>query len=156
MLRVDVYLGNPIGLIFTDIVLSFMETYSNMTKIHKNFLALFLTLLVFSLNSCEKKKSDLITKDWKATKLNFGGSEIGGDIVSLEYTFKNDDSFSRNEDGKVENGKWSLSEDGKKLILDLEDKTKVEKEVKEMTETKLVLFGEEHGMKREETFEAKK
>lgn len=127
-----------------------------MTKIHTSFFALFFAMLVFSLSSCEKKKSELIAKDWKATKLNFGGSEIGGDIVSLEYSFKKDGSFSRTEDGKMEKGKWSLSEDGKKLTLDLEDKTKAEKEVKELTDIKLLLSGEEHGMMRTETFEPKK
>jgi hypothetical protein len=146
----------PTLLIFMDIVFSFMENRPNMTKIHITILAALFTTLAFSLSSCEKKKSDLIAKDWKATKLNFGGREIGGDIVSLEYSFKNDGSFSRNEDGKVEKGKWSLSEDGKKLVLDLEDKTRVEKEIKELTDIKLILSGEEHGMKREETFEGKK
>ncbi|HXA00560.1 MAG TPA: lipocalin family protein [Cytophagaceae bacterium] len=127
-----------------------------MTKINTSFLALFFTILIFSLGSCAKKKADLIAKDWKATKLNFGGSEIGGDIVSLEYSFKKDGSFSRTEDGKTEKGKWSLSEDGKKLTLNLDDKTKVDKDVKELTDSKLLLSGEEHGMMREETFEAKK
>jgi hypothetical protein len=127
-----------------------------MTKIHVSFFALLFAMLVFFLSSCEKKKTDLIAKDWKATKLNFGGSEIGGDIVSLEYSFKKDAGFSRTEDGKMEKGKWSLSEDGKKLTLELEDKTKVEKEVRELTETKLILAGEEHGMMRTEIFEGKK
>jgi uncharacterized lipoprotein YehR (DUF1307 family) len=127
-----------------------------MTKIRSGFLALFFAMLIFSLSSCEKKKADLLAKDWKATKLNFGGSEIGGDIVSLEYSFKKDGSFSRTEDGKMEEGKWSLSEDGKKLTLDLNDKTKAEKEVKELADTKLTLSGEEHGMMRTETFEPKK
>jgi hypothetical protein len=117
---------------------------------------LFFFLLLFSMSSCEKKKADFIAKDWKATKLNLGGSEIGGDIVSLEYSFKKDGTFSRTEDGKMENGKWALSEDGAKLNLELDDKTKVEKDVKELTETTLVLAGEEHGMMRTETFEAKK
>ena len=127
-----------------------------MTKIRTSFFLLFFVLMVFSMSSCTKKKSDLLVRDWKATKLNLGGSEIGGDIVSLEYSFKKDGSFSRNEDGKMENGKWTLSDDGKKLTLELEDKTKVEKEVKELTEIKLILSGEEHGMMREETFEVKK
>jgi len=74
----------------------------------------------------------------------------------LEYSFKKDGSFSRTEDGKIENGKWTLSEDGKKLTLDLDDKTRIEKEVKELTETGLLLSGEEHGMMRTETFELKK
>jgi hypothetical protein len=139
-----------------DIVFSFRENPEIMTKINTLYFALFFAVLVFSLSSCTKKKADLIAKDWKASKLNFGGSEIGGDIVSLEYSFKNDGSFSRTEEGKVEKGKWSIGEDEKKLILEMDDKSKVQKDINELTEDKLVLSGEEHGMMRTETFEGKK
>jgi hypothetical protein len=127
-----------------------------MTKNYTTYFALLIAVLLFSLSSCAKKKADLLARDWKATKLNLAGSEIGGDIVSLEYSFKKDGNFSRTEDGKSEKGKWALSEDGKKLTLDMDDKTRIEKEVKELTDTKLLLSGEEHGMMREETFEVKK
>ena len=127
-----------------------------MTKIHTSFFALFFVLLVFSLSSCEKKKSDILARDWKANKLNLGAVEIGGDVVSLVYSFKSDATFSRDEDGKVEKGKWQLSDDGKKLILEMENKARIEKDIKELTEIKLVLSGEENGMMREETFGLKK
>jgi hypothetical protein len=141
-----------------DIVFSFRENPETMIKTNRIYFTLFFAALIFSLSlsSCTKKKANLIAKDWKASKLNFSGSEIGGDIVSLEYSFKNDGSFNRTEDGKVEKGKWSISEDGKKLILELDDKSKVQKDINELTEDKLVLSGEEHGMMRTETFEGKK
>jgi hypothetical protein len=149
---------NTSVLILMDIVFSFMGNLQIMIKTNRIYYTLFLAAFVFSLSlsSCTKKKADLIVKDWKASKLNFSGSEIGGDIVSLEYSFKNDGSFSRAEDGKVEKGKWSISEDEKKLILDLDDKSKVQKDINELAEDKLVLSGEEHGMMRTETFEGKK
>ncbi|MFL5728591.1 MAG: lipocalin family protein [Cytophagaceae bacterium] len=127
-----------------------------MNKNYRHFFTLIFILLVCSMSSCGKKKSELLSKDWKATKLNLSGNEIGGDMISLEYSFKPDGNFSRTEDGKKEDGKWSLSEDGKKLELELADKTKVSKDVNELTETQLVLAGEEHSMMRTETFEVKK
>ena len=87
-----------------NIVFSFRENPEIMTKTNRIYFALFFAMLIFSLSSCGKKKADLIARDWKASKLNFGGSEIGGDIVSLEYSFKNDGTFSRTEEGKVEKG----------------------------------------------------
>jgi uncharacterized lipoprotein YehR (DUF1307 family) len=128
-----------------------------MKNINASLKVLFFAILLVSLNACEKKKPELLAKEWTATELSFAGASLSGDQVSLIYNFKKDGTFERTEDGAKEKGKWSLSEDGKKLILDFEGaEGKAEKEVKELTETKLVISGEEHTMLRVEKLEAKK
>jgi hypothetical protein len=128
-----------------------------MKNINASLLVIFFAVLLISLNACEKKKPELLAKEWKATELNYAGTSLTGDKVSLVYNFKKDGTFERNEDGTVEAGKWSLSEDGKKLILEFASaEGKVEKDVKELTEEKLVISGEEHTMLRVEKLEAKK
>ena len=121
------------------------------------FLALakiiFFSAIIFSLTSCSKSKKELLAKDWKATDLTFAGVTLTGDQVSLVYSFKNDGTFSRTEDGKTQDGKWDLTADDKKLELTLTDgNAKLEKAVKELTDDKLVLEGEENTMQRTETF----
>ncbi len=114
--------------------------------------AIIFSVLIFSLSACSKSKKELIAGEWKVTQLNFAGLTLTGDQVSLAYSFKNDGTFSRTEDGKTEDGKWELTGEDKKLELQLTDGSKLEKTVKELTEEKLVLEGEEHTMQRTETF----
>ena len=128
-----------------------------MKHLNASLKVLFFAIFLISLNACEKKKPELLAKEWNATELSFAGTTLSGDQVSLMYNFKKDGSFERTEDGTKEEGKWSLSEDGKKLILEFKGaEGKAEKEVKELTETKLVISGEEHTMLRVEKLETKK
>jgi hypothetical protein len=128
-----------------------------MKNINASLKVVFFAILLFSLNACEKKKSDLLAKEWKASELSFAGTSLSGDQVSLVYNFKNDGTFERTEDGAKEKGKWALSDDGKKLTLNFEGAMgMMEKEVKELTEAKLVISGEEHTMLRVEKLEVKK
>jgi hypothetical protein len=127
-----------------------------MKNINATFKALFFAILLITLNACEKKKADLLTQEWKATDLEFAGAVLTGDQVSLVYNFKKDGTFERTEDGVKEKGKWTISDNGKNLILNFEGaEGKVEKEIKELTEAKLVISGEEHTMLRVEKLEAK-
>ena len=115
--------------------------------------ALIFTVALLSFTACSKSKKELLAKDWKATELTFAGVTLTGDQVSLVYSFKNDGTFSRTMDGKTEDGKWDLTGDDKKLELQFnEGSAKLEKTVKELTEEKLVLEGEELTMQRTETF----
>jgi hypothetical protein len=127
-----------------------------MKNINTSLKALFLGVLLFSLNACEKKKTELLAQEWNATELDFAGATLSGEQVSLVYNFKNDGTFERTEDGVKENGKWTISEDGKKLMLEFKGaEGKIEKDIKELTETKLVIEGKEHTMLRVEKLQAK-
>jgi uncharacterized lipoprotein YehR (DUF1307 family) len=128
-----------------------------MKNINASLKVLFFAILLVSLNACGNKKPELLSQEWKATGLDFAGTTLSGDQVSLVYNFKQDGMFERTEDGVKEKGKWTLSEDGKKLLLDFEGaEGKVEKEVKELTEAKLVISGQEHTMLRVERLEVNK
>ncbi len=127
-----------------------------MKNINASLKAIFFAILLISLNSCEKKKTDLLSQEWKATELDFAGASLTGDQVSLVYNFKKDGTFERTEDGIKEKGKWTISENGKNLLLEFEGpEGKIEKEIKELSETKLVISGEEHTMLRVEKLELK-
>jgi hypothetical protein len=125
-----------------------------MKNINSSLKILLLAIILISINSCQKKKVDLLSQEWKANELDFAGTSLTGDQVSLIYNFKKDGTFERTEDGVKEKGKWTMSEDEKKLMLDFEGGMgKVEKEIKELTEAKLIISGEEHTMLRVEKLE---
>ena len=110
-----------------------------------------LFLLVSSiLYSCGTKKSEIIAKDWKATELTLGETKLTADAVGgINFSFKPDGSFSYNESGAADKGKWNLSEDGTKITLNYADGSRtVIQNIRELTAEKLVVDYEEHGMKR--------
>ncbi len=114
-------------------------------------------LLVAFLFSCGGNKSEMITKDWKATELVFGekGAEtkLNGDAVGgVFFSFKADSTFSYTETGSIEKGKWNLDSDKNQIILKYtEGDRTVTQDIKELTAEKLVLYYEDHGMKRNVT-----
>jgi|SRR6185437_1634512 len=118
--------------------------------------AVIFTVVVLSFTACSKSKKDLLAKEWKANALTFAGVTLSGDQVSLVYSFKSDGTFSRTQDGKTEDGKWELEKGDTELELKLNDGAELEKNIKELTEHKLVLEGEEMTMQRTETFAAVK
>ncbi|HWZ22159.1 MAG TPA: lipocalin family protein [Cytophagaceae bacterium] len=106
-------------------------------------------LLVAVLCACGSNKSEMITKDWKATELMLGDTKLTADAVGgVSFSFKADSSFSYTETGNTENGKWSLNKDGNKITLTYPENRIVVQNIKELTPEKLVVDYEEHGMKR--------
>ncbi len=107
-------------------------------------------LLVAFLCACGINKSEMITKEWKATELMLGETKLTADAVGgVSFSFKADSSFSYTETGNTENGKWSLDKDGTKITLTYpQGERSIVQDIKELTPDKLVLDYEEHGMKR--------
>lgn len=116
----------------------------------KNFQRLFLLVgLTFILFSCGDGKKALLTKKWKATEIDLSGTKLTGDQVNMIYQFNPDGSFFRTEDGKTEDGTYTLSKEGNKLTLNFKDQDlTAEKTIEKLTEDKLVLSGEEFSMQR--------
>jgi hypothetical protein len=112
----------------------------------------FLALVIIS---CGKSKKSILVKEWKTVSLELAGNKLPADIVSGKLLIKEDGSFSKTEEGKTQEGKWALSEDETKLTFTFSADNRVaEKVIKEITETTLVLEGEEYTMNRLETFSA--
>lgn len=109
-----------------------------------------LVVLMNLLIACEKGKSEMISKKWKVTELDLSGTKLTGDQVNMMYSFNPDGTFFRTEDGKTEDGSWSLSKDGKSLTLTFNDKElkPAQKSVEQLSEERLVISGEEFSMQR--------
>ena len=115
--------------------------------------AIIFTVVVLTFTACSKGKKDMLAKNWKATELTLAGNvKLSGDQVSLVYSFKSDGTFSRTEDGKTEDGKWTLEKGDTEVELKLNNGTELEKIIKELTDEKLVWEGEEMTMQRTEVF----
>ena len=111
------------------------------------------SLLFLVLCSCGGNKSELVTKDWKATEVILGGTKLSGDdLGGLFFSFKPDSTFTYTETGNSETGKWNLNKEGNQLVLKYTqgDRTVVQ-DIKELTAEKLVVNYEDHGMKRSVT-----
>lgn len=116
--------------------------------IYRKILILFLGILIFT--ACQKNKRDIIAKSWKVTEMTIAGAKLSGeDAGGLTYTFKNDGTYEYSEKNQKEKGKWALSDDGKKLTLSSEGGQTFDKEVKELTDDKLVIAGEEYSTPKE-------
>ena len=117
-------------------------------KIKKSWL--LSSLLIAVLCACGSNKSEMITKDWKATELMLGDTKLTADAVGgMSFSFKADSSFTYTETGNTEKGKWSLNKEGTTITLNYGDGGRtVVQSIKELTPEKMVVDYEEHGMKR--------
>jgi hypothetical protein len=94
-------------------------------------------------------KSDLITKDWKATELTLGETKLAADAVGgVYFSFKPDGTFSYTETGNTETGSWNMDKDNKIVLKYTEGKRSVIQNIKELSTDKLVVDYVDHGMKR--------
>lgn len=115
-------------------------------------------LIVFFISSCAKKPSELIVGEWKIADIKTS-EEIAPDIkeerdkaiedmkASSLFVIKADSTFENTISESTENGKWSLSDDGKKLTLTYESGKSEVSNVEELTETKLTTSIDFNGTK---------
>lgn len=121
-----------------------MKTFNSYSKL----LVILFSVFVLSCNK-ENPTKDLLIKKWKVTELDLSGTRLSGDQVNMQYEFDKDGTFFRTEDGKTEDGTWTISEDGKKLTLNFNDQDLVaEKAIEKLTKDELVISGEEFSMQR--------
>lgn len=114
--------------------------------------AFFIALLFFT--ACGKDKKVLLAKKWTVTEMDLSGTRVSGDLVHIIYAFNPDGSFYRTEDGKKEEGMWSVNNEGDKITLEFkQDNLKIEKAIEQLSEDKLIISGEEYSMKRTLTME---
>jgi hypothetical protein len=123
----------------------------------KNVLSYLLAIvLVVGLFACKGGKSDMLAAKWKISNIN-DGREVPADqkeavdkmmaemLKDSYFEFKKDGSFDMNVAGKSEKGKWTLNDDGTKLIINEDGAKKADTmTVSELSETK-VSISEEKG-----------
>jgi hypothetical protein len=105
--------------------------------------------LLLLLSSCGKDKKVLLAKKWQVTEMDLSGTKVSGEFVKIIYAFNPDGTFYRTEDGKREDGRWSVDNEGDKITLEFKEADlKVEKKIEKLTEEMLVISGEEYSMQR--------
>lgn len=126
----------------------------------KLFIRSFLSLILlgfFVLSACSPNKQEMLVGKWKVTELDLSGTKLAGEQVNVVYDFSADGNFNRNEDGKAEQGTYVLGSDFKTLTLKTAgQEAGSEMAVEDLQESKLVLSGEEFGLRRTYTLEKQK
>jgi hypothetical protein len=102
-------------------------------------------------------KADKILKDeWAITQLNLAGNELEKDMLEGSYMrFGEGGKFEENMVGDSHVGKFTIKENGNGFSVDY-DGAEGEQEhynIISITENKVILDGESHGMKRSLTLE---
>jgi len=108
-----------------------------MKKIHLAGAFIGLVLLV---TACSKSAQDTLQGSWKVSKLSLAGSPQDPEVFGpFLYELKGDGSYNYTEGAKKESGKWTVSEDQKKISFEPAAGTKYEKEIKLMSTDSVVL-----------------
>ncbi len=104
-----------------------------------------LATFLFLLGACSKKPSEMIVGKWNIVDVKTT-SQMDEDMLKemvAEFKksgsgieIKEDKTFTKNNNGEIVNGKWEISEDGKKLTLSY-DGSKEDSKINELTETSL-------------------
>lgn len=120
----------------------------------RNVLAILFSTLFF-VQSCDFKEDEtvLLTKRWKASELELAGQKISGNDLPLIYEFRADNTFIKiegeGESAIKESGTWELNDTERKIRLNYnEAKTEVVFDIEELSDSKLVLSGEENTIKK--------
>jgi hypothetical protein len=101
-------------------------------------------------------KAKMIAKSWKAKELETPTAKLSDEFIDIKFDFKKDGSFEYSEEREKEKGTWKINDKETILTLKYENNMEVKLDIKELSETKMVIAGEEHGMYRSYTLVPKK
>lgn len=118
---------------------------------------LFTFVLLLLLFSCSNSQDKLIRK-WKATEINLAGNLLKGEMIEGVYiTFKEDGTYESNilgEDEGDSKGSWKMGDNS--IARKATNGKEWNFKVLSLTSNELIISYEDHGMKRQFSFNSSK